>query len=154
MSIDANIAVARRFVEEVLGQGDFATLNALAAPDCADHADATGPAALVHFLVSWRAAFPDLALTVEELVAESDCVAARWTLCGTHCGPFLGQPPTGRRVTVAGTERYRLADGQIVERWVTVDTDGLLRQLGAPAPDAPCHERGSALVPAKRPLPA
>jgi steroid delta-isomerase-like uncharacterized protein len=148
LSTDANRAVARRFVEEVLGRGDFATLNALAAPDCADHADATGPAALVQFLVPWRAAFPDLALTVEELVAEGDGVAARWTLCGTHRGTFLGRPPTGRRVTVAGTERYRLADGQIVERWATVDTDGLLRQLGAPAPDAPRHARVPALAPA------
>ena len=148
MSITANIAVARRFVEEVLGRGDFATLNALAAPDCADHADATGPAALVQFLVPWRAAFPDLALTVEELVAEGDCVAARWTLCGTNRGAFLGQPPTGRRVAVTGTERYRLSSGRIVERWATVDADGLLRQLGAPTPGAPGHERLPAPVPA------
>ncbi len=148
MSTVANRAVVRRFVEGVLGRGDFALLNALAAPDCADHAAAPDPAALAQFLVPWRAAFPDLHFEIEELVAAGDCVAARWTLRGTHRGAFLGIPPTGRPVTVAGTERYRLADGQIVERWVTVDTDGLLRQLGAPAPDAPCHERGSALVPA------
>ena len=139
MSTVANRAVVRRFVEGVLGRGDFALLNALAAPDCADHADATGPAALVQLLVPWRAAFPDLALTVEELVAEGDCVAARWTLCGTHRGAFLGRPPTGRRVTVAGTERYRLAGGRIVERWATVDTDGLLRQLGVGVPGGSFH---------------
>ncbi len=143
MSSTANIAVVRRFIEGVLGRGDFAALNALAATDCVDHAAAPGPAALAQFLVPWRAAFPDLALTVEELVAEGDCVAARWTLCGTHRGAFLGQPPTGRRVTVVGTERYRLSGGRIVERWATVDTDGLLRQLGAPG-----HERLSARVPA------
>ena len=57
---------------------------------------------------------------------------ARWTLHGTHRGTFLGRSPTGEPVTVTGTECYRLAGGQIVERWATVDTDGLLRQLGAP----------------------
>ena len=147
MGADVNRAVVRRFVEDVLGCGDFAVLNALTAPDCADHAASAGPAAITQFLVPWRAAFPDLTLTGEELVAEDDCVAARWTLCGTHRGAFLGQPPTGRRVAVTGTERYRLADGQIVERWATVDTDGLRCQLGAPAPGAPGHERLPARVP-------
>ncbi len=152
MSSEANKALVRCFVEKVLGGGDFAALNALAAPDCVDHAAAPGPAtcpgAIAQFLVTWRAAFPDLAIAVEDLVAQGDRVAARWTLRGTHRGAFLEVPPTGRRVAVAGTELYRLADGRIVERWATVDTDGLLRQLGAPASDAPRHERVPALAPA------
>ena len=134
MSEAVQIALVRHFIEDVLGRGDFAALNALAAPDCADHADAPGPAALALFLVPWRAAFPDLEITIEDLIAEGDQVTARWTLCGTHRGAFLGCPPTGRRVAVAGAERYRLADGKIVERWATVDTVELLRQFGAPSP--------------------
>ena len=135
MSIAANIALVRRFVEGVLGRGDFAALNALAAPECVDHAATSGPAALAQFLVPWRAAFPDLALTIEDLaVAEGDLIIARWTLRGTHRGAFLGVPPTGRLVAVAGTELYRLADGRIVERWAVVDLAGLRRQLGAPDP--------------------
>ncbi len=149
MPVAANTALVRRFVEEVLGSGNFAVLNALAAPDCADHADAPGPApcpeAITQFLVPWRAAFPDLAITVEDLIAAGDRVAARWTLRGTHRGAFLGLPPTGRPVAVTGTEFYRLADGQIVERWAAVDTDGLLRQLGAPAP---CPAEPHAALPA------
>ena len=129
-----NRAVARRFIEEVLGGGDFAALNALAAPDCADHAAAPGPAALAQFLVTWRAAFPDLRVEIDELVAAGDCVAARWTLRGTHHGAFLGLAPTGRRVEVAGTELYRLAGGKVVQRCAAVDIPGLLRQLGAPPP--------------------
>src|SRR5918997_2118439 len=108
--------LVRRFIEGVLGRGDFAALNALAAPDCADHAAASGPGALAQFLVPWRAAFPDLAITIEDLTAAGDTVAVRWTLRGTHRGAFLGRPPTGRAVAVTGIERYRLADGQIVER--------------------------------------
>ena len=148
VSIVTNRAVVRRFVEEVLGRGDFAALNALAAPDCADHAESPGPApcpeALAQFLVTWRAAFPDLALTVEDLVAAGDRVAARWTLRGTHRGAFLGLPPTGRRVAAGGLELYRLAEGKIVERWAVVDTLGLLRQLGA----APSDGAGRAHAPA------
>ena len=138
MGAEVNRAVVRRFVEEVLARGDFAALNALAAPDCADHADASGtapcPEAIAQFLVAWRAAFPDLAISIENLAAVGDRVAARWTLCGTHHGPFLGLPPTGRPVAVAGTEVYRLADGRIAERWAVVDLAGLRRQLGAPLP--------------------
>ena len=139
MSTIDNRAVARRFIAEVLGGGDFAALNALAAPDCADHADPLCPATIAQFLVAWRAAFPDLAITVEDLTAAGDTVAVRWTLRGTHRGAFLGRSPTGRAVAVAGIERYRLADGQIVERRASVDTDGLLRQLGVGAPGAPLH---------------
>ena len=137
----ADIALVRRFVEEVLGRGDFAALNALAAPGCVDHAAAPDPAALAQFLVTWRAAFPNLAIAIEDLAVAGDRIAARWTLRGTHRGAFLGLPPTDQPVAVVGTECYRLADGQIVERWATVDTDGLLRQLGAPAPGAPDRER-------------
>ena len=147
-----NRTVVRRFIAEVLGRGDFAALNALTTHDCVDHADAPGPApcsaAIAQFLVPWRAAFPDLAITIEDLVAEGDTVAARWTLSGTHRGAFLGLPPTGRRVAVAGTELYRLADGHIIERRATVDTPGLLCQLGAASPDAPRHGRVSARTPA------
>ena len=143
-----NRAVARRFIEEVLGGGDFAALNALAAPECADHADTPGAAALVQFLVSWRAAFPDLAISIEDLAAAGDRVAARWTLRGTHRGPFLGVPPTGRRVAVMGAEFYRLAAGQIAERWAVLDTLGLLHQLDAPARGTSGHERLPARVPA------
>jgi steroid delta-isomerase-like uncharacterized protein len=142
MSTTVNQAVVGRFIEEVLGGGNFATLNALAAPDCVDHAAAPGPAAVAQFLVSWRAAFPDLAITTEDLIAAGDRVAARWTLCGTHRGAFLGLPPTGRPVAVAATEFYRLAEGQIVERWAAMDTAGLRRQLRAPTPSVPLHERG------------
>ena len=148
MSTVDNCAVVRRFVEGVLGRGDFAALNALAAPGCADHAEAAGPAAIAQFLVTWRAAFPDLALTVEDLAAAGDTVAVRWTLHGTHRGAFLGRPATGQAVAVTGIELYRLADGQIVERQASVDTDGLLRQLGVGVPGVSFHASAPASGPA------
>ena len=125
----ANRAVVRRFIEEVLGRGDFAALNALTAPDCIDHAGAPGPAAIAQFLAPWRVAIPDLVITIDSLVAAGDRVAARWTLRGTHRGPFLGLPPTDRPVAVTGMELYRLAAGTIVERWAIVDTPGAGERL-------------------------
>ena len=148
MSTVDNRAVARRFIEEVLGGGDFAALNALAAPECADHAETPYPATIAQFLVAWRAAFPDLAITIEDLAAAGDTVAVRWTLRGTHRGAFLGRPPTGRAVAVTGIERYRLVDGQIVERQASVDTDGLLRQLGVGVPGVSFHASAPASAPA------
>ena len=146
MSAAANKDLVRRFVEEVLVGGDFAALAELTTCTCVDHAASAGQpgglARVARLMTAWRAAFPDLAIAVEDLVAAGDRVAARWTLSGTHRGPFLGRPPTGRRVAVAGTEVYRLADGRIVERWAAVDLAGLRRQLGAPAP-APAASPGA-----------
>ena len=73
---------------------------------------------------------------------------ARWTLRGTHRGAFLGRPPTGRAVAVTGVELYRLAGGQIVERQASVDTDGLLRQLGVGVPGGSFHASAPASAPA------
>jgi steroid delta-isomerase-like uncharacterized protein len=138
MSAAANEALVRRFVEEVLAGGDFATLAEVTACTCIDHAATAGPApglvGVAPLMVAWRAAFPDLRITIEALVAAGDTVAVRKTLRGTHRGAFLGMPATGRRVAVRGAARYRLAAGQIVERWATVDAAELLRQLGAPPP--------------------
>jgi steroid delta-isomerase-like uncharacterized protein len=138
MSAAANKDLVRRFVEEVLVGGDFAALAELTTCTCIDHAASAGQpgglAGVARLMIAWRAAFPNLAITVEELAAAGDRVAARWTLSGTHRGAFLGVRPTGRRVAVAGLELYRLAAGRIVERWAVVDLLGLLRQLGAPVP--------------------
>ena len=138
MSVEANTARVRRFVEEVLAGGNFAALAELTAPDCVEHTalpgQPPGEGTVARHMVLWRAAFPELQIIIEDMIAEGDRVAVRSTACGTHRGEFLGVPPTGRRVAVATTALYRLAGGQIVERWAVVDTLALLRQLSAPLP--------------------
>ena len=147
MSADMNRAVVRRFVEEVLGRGDFAALAELAAPDCVDHAaPARGLpalAAVAGVVVEWHAAFPDFGLTIEDLLAEGERVVVHATLRGTHRGDFFGLPPTGRPVAVGGLARYRLAGGCIVERWCYLDVAALCAQLGVPAPLAVACRPGS-----------
>jgi predicted ester cyclase len=77
-----------------------------------------------------RDAFPDLRIELEQLVAEGDVVAARWTATGTHSGELVGIAPTGRAVRWAGTDVYRLAGGRVVEWWRNDDFVWLLHQVG------------------------
>ena len=76
-------------------------------------------------------AFPDLRHTVDEIVAEGDTVAARWSVRGTHRGDFQGIAPTGKQVQVSGTTVHHMMNGRIMETWLTFDTMDLLQQLGA-----------------------
>jgi steroid delta-isomerase-like uncharacterized protein len=76
-------------------------------------------------------AFPDLKHTVDEMIAEGEAVAARWTVRGTHQGDFQGIAPTGKPVRLSGTTVHHLADGRIVETWLTFDNLEMLQQLGA-----------------------
>jgi steroid delta-isomerase-like uncharacterized protein len=80
-------------------------------------------------------AFPDLDRKVDDLVAEGDRVAARWSATGTQTGPFMGMPPSGKVATSSGITIFRVADGRIVEEWSESDMLGLLQQVGAlPSP--------------------
>jgi steroid delta-isomerase-like uncharacterized protein len=85
----------------------------------------------------YRAAFPDLKITVEDQIAEGDKVVTRWTAEGTHDGDLPGLPASGRSSTVTGIGIDRIEGGKIVEAWGNWDTLGMLQQLGAiPAPAA------------------
>jgi steroid delta-isomerase-like uncharacterized protein len=76
-------------------------------------------------------AFPDLQHTIDEMIAEGNTVAARWTVSGTHRGEFQGIAPTGKRITLSGTTVHHMTDGRISETWLTMDNLELLRKLGA-----------------------
>jgi predicted ester cyclase len=78
----------------------------------------------------FHTAFPDLDVIVDDMIAEGDKVAAHWTARGTHQGPFLGVPVTGKRVAQTGIDTYRYVDGKIVEWWRNDDTLGLMQQFG------------------------
>jgi predicted ester cyclase len=87
------------------------------------------------FASAFRGSFPDWHSTFEELVAEGDRVAERWTGRGTHRGELQGIPPTGKRVEVPGSVFYRIVEGKIVEFRGQLDMMGMMQQLGAmPSP--------------------
>ena len=77
-----------------------------------------------------RQAFPDLQVTVEDVIAEGDKVVARNTVTGTHQGEYLGLPPTGRSIAYNEIFIFRFANGRIAETWGVVDVFSQLRQLG------------------------
>lgn len=135
MTTQQNKDLVRRYVENVLNQGDLAEADELVAPDAVMyHAGAPGPIrgldAIKLFVSAFRASFPDLRSPLEDMVAEGDRVMVRFTWSGTQQGDFQGIPPTGRRFTVTGSGLYRIQDGKIAEVWAEFDTLALLTQLG------------------------
>jgi steroid delta-isomerase-like uncharacterized protein len=135
MSTDEHKAVVHRFVDEFWNRGNVDVADELLAPNAVIHEPVAGtPADLKAVAAEFRTAFPDWHSTVEEMIAEGDSVAERWTGRGTHRGALQGIPPTGKRVEVAGVVFYRFEDGRIVEFRGRFDTMSLMQQLGV-APD-------------------
>ncbi|HXF82712.1 MAG TPA: ester cyclase [bacterium] len=127
--------LVRQFYD-LINTGQTARADALIAPDFTDHPGVPGlpPGrdGLLQFVAMARAAFPDLHVAVEDLIAEGDRVAARVVVSGTQRGVFLGAiPPTGKHVTWTGIDLFRIASGRIAERWNERDLLGLMEQLGA-----------------------
>ncbi len=132
-----NKALVCRFVEEFWNEGNTTIVDELMAIDAAIHmptGEAVNPEGFKRFAAMWRGAFPDWHSTVEELIAEGDRVAERWTGRGTHRGELQGIPPTGKRVEVPGSVFYRIVDGKIVEFRGQLDMMSLMQQLGAIPP--------------------
>ena len=126
-----NKALVVRFVEEFWSTGNLAAADELMAPDVVIHQpEVGGIAGLKAFNTAIRAAFPDWHSTPEELIAEGDRVAERWTGRGTQRGGFQGIPPTGKQVAVPGVVFYRIQDGKIAEFRGSFDLLSLLQQLG------------------------
>ena len=128
--------VVDEFFADVLNGKDPSAARVLLTPGFRAHHSAlkggTGDAAAVAgLLAGFRSAFPDLHYLVNDHVVDGDRVAVRWTAKGTHHGQFMHVAPTGREVTIAGTDVFRLEDGRIAEAWVCSDMLGLLHQLGA-----------------------
>ena len=126
---------SRRIIEEIFGAGNYDLADELVAADAKGHDPAlpevtVGPEGLKQAARGYRNAFPDLKLTVEQVVAEGDYVATRWSARGTHKGELFGIAATGKQSTVTGITIDRWLNGKVVESWTNWDTLGLLQQLG------------------------
>jgi len=136
MSTESNKAVARRFLEEVFGQGKLAVADEIVAPDHVDRGPGAlpglppGPEGSKMLVTVYRKAFPDIQFTIDEQIVEGDKVVTRWTGYGTHKGELAGIPPTGKSATVTGIGVDRIVNGKIVESWGVFDQFGMLQQLG------------------------
>ncbi|MGZ4251862.1 MAG: ester cyclase [Solirubrobacteraceae bacterium] len=92
--------------------------------------DSTGRDKLKEVFARLHRAFPDLHVTVEDLIAEGDKVVARNTVTGTHQGEYMGLPATGKAVTYDEIFIFRFVDGRVAETWGVVDVFSQMRQLG------------------------
>lgn len=79
--------------------------------------------------MAFRAGFPDLTATIDEVFASGEWVTARLTWRGTNTGELFGQPPTGKTVSAAEIEIVRCENGRIVELRQVIDMAGLMAQL-------------------------
>jgi len=129
--IDDNKALVRRWYDEVLNGANLAAADDIVAADFAINGQSIGREGIKQAAAWVRSVFPDLHVTIQDVVAEGDRVVTRFIGRAHQHGEFLGVPPTGKSVTLAGVHVDRVAEGRIAERWETVDLLALLRQLGA-----------------------
>jgi steroid delta-isomerase-like uncharacterized protein len=132
----ANKELVRRFYEEVWQKGNVDVADDVFAHDYLRHdlratQAAPGPEGQKQIARAFRAAFPDLRLEVEILIADGDYVAARWTARGTHTGRWGDVDATGRFVTLSAVNLFRFESGRVAEIWNHRDDLGLQEQLGA-----------------------
>ncbi len=135
MSTENNKALIRRVYEETINRGNLALLDELISSDYVEHdpnypQPVRGAEGLKQYFQTFRTAFPDLHLAIEDMVGEGDTVAVRQTARGTHQGELFGIPPTGKQITVTGMTCHRFVNGKLVESWVNADNLGMLQQLG------------------------
>jgi steroid delta-isomerase-like uncharacterized protein len=138
MSAEDNKRLLHRSVDEFWNTGNVGAIDQLYATNYVGH-DPSGAneGDLEHFKQYAQAvfaAFPDLRLTLDDVIAEGDKVVKRWTARCTHTGEFMGVPATGNKLEITGTTTYRVGGGKFVESWWNTDTLGMMQQMGVIPP--------------------
>src|SRR5262249_4280834 len=128
MTLEANKALVRRYLDEVWNARRLDAADELVAPGyVALPGEKRGPDSARALVELFLGAFPDFSINVVDVVAEGAQVVVRYEFEGTHRGHWLGVAATGRRVTVAGVTIYRLAEQRIAETWFLYDAMRLLQ---------------------------
>jgi steroid delta-isomerase-like uncharacterized protein len=131
-----NKSLVRRLYDEVWNMRKLEVARELISPShglqLTEAADSgIGPEAYARIVTEYVRAFPDLKFTVLDIIAENDKVVAFWNISGTHQGEFRGIAPTGKKMSVDGITISQLANGKIMDSYVSWDMWGMLRQIGA-----------------------
>jgi steroid delta-isomerase-like uncharacterized protein len=138
MSTEENKAKQRRVWEEIINKGNLAVADELFATNYIYHGpvgmEFKGPEGLKQLISMFRNAFPDIHVTVEDMIAEGDKVVCRITGRGTHKGEMMGIPPTGKQTEVTGIIITRWAGGKEVETWEILDMLHMMQQIGVVPP--------------------
>jgi steroid delta-isomerase-like uncharacterized protein len=142
MSAD-NKAIVRRLYEEVWNKRKLEIISEIISPSHALQApnisgSSIGPAAYKRNVSLFLAGYPDLRLTIQDIISEKEKVVACWTMSGTHKGDYMGVPATNKKVSVDGMTIHHIANGKIMDSYSNWDALGMLQQLGVvPAPGEP-----------------
>jgi steroid delta-isomerase-like uncharacterized protein len=140
MLVDENKASASRIWDEIWNLGALDVVDEVIAEDYVGHIPAMpeirGADGFRQLITTYRAAYPDLHLTIEDVIASGDRVVVRWTSRGTNTGDLMGMPATGKSVVVPGISIFRFEDGKVAEEWEGFDTLGMMQQLGMGEPAA------------------
>jgi len=132
---EGNKNTVRRLFEEVWNKGNLQVTDDLFTSNYSHHDSSTpdvgrGPESEKKRATLYRTAFPDLRLTVEDIIAEGETVVARWSCRGTHKGDLNGIAPTGKHVNLTGISIARFTNGKMSEGFVNWDALSLMQQLG------------------------
>ncbi|MET0069630.1 MAG: ester cyclase [Candidatus Thiodiazotropha sp.] len=130
---ETNEKVIRRFIDEVVNNGDFSVLDQLVQPNYTYRSpdqQLDGPKALEGLLAVYRSAFPDMHVRIDDLVNGGDKVVISVTFTGTHDGDLMGIAPTGKTISIKGMILSRFQDGKIIDEYEILDMLAMFQQLG------------------------
>jgi steroid delta-isomerase-like uncharacterized protein len=132
VSTATNKAIVRRYLEKVFNERRIDLFEEFLVENYQIHGAgiASGREAAKEWLKMIGAAFPDMRLTFEDMIAEGDRVVIRGAFSGTHQGELFGIPATDKRVTQSSVFIFRLVKGEIVEGWYATNDLDLMQQLG------------------------
>jgi len=147
MAADTNEQKYRRLIDEGFNKGNLAAVDEIVSADLKEHENmppgiTPGLEGLKILITGMRAGFPDQKSTIEDIAVDGDKIWSRIVIRATNTGPFMGMPPTGKRVTVDVMDLCRFSGGKIVEHWGLTDNLSMMQQLGAiPAPGEAAQAR-------------
>ena len=140
MSVD-NKVIVRALYEEIWNKRKVELMDVLISPSHALHGpspylsgSSIGPEAYKSTIQVFTTGYPDLRFSIEDMISEKEKVATYWTMSGTHRGEFMGIPATNKRISVDGVTIHHIANGKIMDSYISWDVWGMMQQLGlAPA---------------------
>ncbi len=128
-----NKEIIQYFSDQLWHKHNFAVIDEVFHEDAIIHSPFNiqqGSLTMHEAASKWLESFPDLEITINDLIAEDDKVVARWTAQGTHMGSFFETNPTHNEVTYAGVTTFEFKNGKVAEYWALVDMHAILTQLG------------------------
>jgi len=131
---EQNKGLVNRIYDEAISSGIYDVIDELVAPDYVSHGLPTslnGPQGFRKNIETFRSAFPDLYMLVEEQIADGDRVSNQGYITGTHRAEFLGVPASGQQIKVNVISIWRFEDSKVAESWTQIDLMSLMQQIGA-----------------------